>query len=165
MSDRPGGRKPSGSEPAGEEPRGRLQEVLQARRETLARLRERGIEPFALRFDKDADAKELHERYEELATGAETEDRRAVAGRIVLLRRHGKVSFATLRDATGEIQLFLTEDAMGARYELVELLDLGDIAGASGTVVKTKRGELSIKVERLELLTKALRPMPEKWHG
>lgn len=165
MSDRPGDGHQSRSEPPGEEPRGRLQEVLQARRDALARLRERGIEPFALRFDKDADAKELHERYADLAPGAETDDRRAVAGRIVLLRRQGKLSFATLRDATGDIQLFLTQDTMGSEYELVELLDLGDIAGATGPVVMTKRGELSIKVEALTLLTKALRPMPEKWHG
>jgi lysyl-tRNA synthetase, class II len=163
MSDDPG--VPSGSGPAEEGPRGRLQEVLQARREALARLRERGVEPFALRFDKDADAKDLHERYQDLAPGAETDDRRAVAGRIVLLRRHGKLSFATLRDGTGDIQLYLTAEAMGPGYDLVESLDLGDIVGGEGPVVKTKRGELSVKVERLTLLTKALRPLPEKWHG
>src|SRR6266536_396874 len=90
----------SGSSPDDEEPRGRLQEVLQARRESLARLRERGVEPFALRFTRDADAHELRERYAGLGTGEETEDRRSVAGRIVLLRRQGKLSFATLRDGT-----------------------------------------------------------------
>jgi lysyl-tRNA synthetase class 2 len=131
----------------------------------LAKLRERGIEPFALRFDKDADAQELHDRYRELAAGEETDDRRAVAGRIVLLRRQGKLSFVTLRDTTGDIQLFLQEGVMGPGYGLVELLDLGDIVGAEGPLMRTKRGELSVKVERLTLLTKAHRPMPEKWHG
>jgi lysyl-tRNA synthetase class 2 len=131
----------------------------------LAKLRERGIEPFALRFDKDVDVQELHERYQELAPGDETDDRRAVAGRIVLLRRQGKLSFATLRDTTGDIQLFLQEGVMGPGYDIVELLDLGDIVGAEGPVIRTKRGELSIKAERLTLLTKAHRPMPEKWHG
>jgi lysyl-tRNA synthetase, class II len=155
----------SSSEPADAEPRSRLQEVLQARRETLARLRERGVEPFALRFDKNADAKELHERYGDLAAGEETQDSRAVAGRVVLLRRQGKLSFATLRDMTADIQLLLSQSVMAEGYELVELLDLGDIVGAEGPVVKTKRGEISIKVDRLTLLTKALRPMPEKWHG
>ncbi|HEV8421100.1 MAG TPA: lysine--tRNA ligase, partial [Actinomycetota bacterium] len=163
MSDDPSG--PSGSEPEEEEPRGRLQEVLQARREGLARLRERGVEPFALRFDKNADAKDLHGHYGDLAPGEETEDRRAVAGRIVLLRRQGKLSFATLRDTTGDIQLYLRQDTMREEYELVDLLDLGDIVGAEGPMVRTRRGELSIKVERLTLLTKAHRPMPEKWHG
>jgi lysyl-tRNA synthetase class 2 len=163
MSEDPGG--PPVPDRAPEEPRGRLQEVLQARRQALARLRERGIEPFALRFDKDADARELHERYGELAPGEETESRKAVAGRIVLLRRQGRLSFATLRDATGDIQLLLSQGVMGQGYEVIELLDLGDIVGAEGPVVKTKRGELSIKAERLTLLTKAHRPMPEKWHG
>ncbi len=163
MNDDPSG--PSGPEPPDEEPRGRLQEVLQARREALARLRERGIEPFALRFAKNADAKDLHERYRDLAPGEETDDRRAVAGRIVLLRRQGKLSFATLRDTTGDVQLFLSQKVMGRDYEVVRLLDLGDIVGAEGPVVKTNTGEVSIKVERLTLLTKAHRPMPEKWHG
>ena len=151
--------------PEGEDHRGRLEEVLQARREGLARLRERGVEPFALRFAKDADAQELRDRYGGLGAGAETEDRRAVAGRGVLLRPQGKLSFATLRDTTADIQLLMSQAVMGDAYQLVELLDLGDIVGAKGPVVKTKRGELSIKVERLTLLTKALRPMPEKWHG
>jgi lysyl-tRNA synthetase, class II len=163
MSDDPG--SPSSSEPEPHEQRGRLQEVLQARRDALARLRERGVEPYALRFHKNTDAKELHERYEDLAPGAETEDRRAVAGRLVLLRRQGKLSFATLRDSTGDLQLYLRHDTMGDGYELVDLLDLGDIVGAEGPVVRTRRGELSILVERLTLLTKARRPMPEKWHG
>jgi lysyl-tRNA synthetase class 2 len=163
MSDDQGA--PSGPEPAQEEPRGRLQEVLQARRQALARLREQGVEPFALRFDKDADARALHEHYGQLAEGEETEDRKAVAGRIVLLRRQGRLSFATLRDTTGDIQLLLSQAVLGQGYQLIELLDLGDIVGAEGPVVKTKRGELSIKAERLTLLTKAHRPMPEKWHG
>jgi lysyl-tRNA synthetase, class II len=156
---------PSGSSPDDEERRGRLQEVLQARRESLARLRERGVEPFALRFAKDADADELRERYAGLGAGEETEDHRSVAGRIVLLRRQGRLSFATLRDGTADIQLLLSQSVMGDGYGLVDLLDLGDIVGARGPVIKTKRGELSVKVEELTLLTKALRPMPEKWHG
>jgi lysyl-tRNA synthetase class 2 len=163
MSDDQGA--PSGPEPAQEEPRGRLQEVLQARRQALARLREQGFEPFALRFDKDADAKTLHERYGRLGEGEETEDRKAVAGRIVLLRRQGRLSFATLRDTTGDIQLLLSQAVLGPGYQVIESLDLGDIVGAEGAVVKTKRGELSIKAEQLTLLTKAHRPMPEKWHG
>lgn len=92
-------------------------------------------------------------------------ERVSVAGRIVLLRRHGKLTFATLRDATGDIQLFLSEDTLGDSYVLLDDLDLGDIIGAKGEIVTTKRGELSIKSERLTLLTKALWPLPEKWHG
>jgi len=142
-----------------------LAEVLRARRESLKRLRDKGIEPFALRFDKDADAADLHAKFDHLGAGEESGHRAAVAGRVILLRQHGKVSFISLRDATGDLQLFLTDESLKDGYELVDLLDLGDIVGAEGEVVKTKRGELSVRVERLTLLTKALRPLPEKWHG
>jgi lysyl-tRNA synthetase class 2 len=145
--------------------RGRLQEVLRARRESLNRLRAKGIEPFALRFDRDADAAGIHDRFDQLKPEAESGERVAVAGRVMLLRRHGQLAFVTLADATGQIQLFLTRQGMGDGYEVLDLLDLGDIVGAEGEVVKTKRGELSVKVEALTLLTKALRPLPEKWHG
>jgi lysyl-tRNA synthetase class 2 len=151
--------------PEAEEPRGRLEEALRARREALESLRARGVEPFALGFEPTAHAAELHERYADLAAGSATDDRVSVAGRIVLLRRHGKLSFVTLRDATGDIQLMFSEEAMGPNYGLVRDLDLGDIVGAQGVVATTKRGELSVKASELTLLTKALRPMPEKWHG
>src|SRR6266511_1474663 len=149
----------------GADSKGRLAEVLRARRESLKRLRDKGIEPFALRFDKDADAADLHAKCDHLGAGEESGHRAAVAGRVILLRQHGKVSFISLRDATGDLQLFLTEESLKDGYELVDLLDLGDIVGAEGEVMKTKRGELSVRVERLTLLTKALRPLPEKWHG
>jgi lysyl-tRNA synthetase class 2 len=143
----------------------RLDEVLQARRESLERLRRRGVEPFALRFEPTAHAAELHDRYQDLTPGEDTDREVAVAGRIVLIRGHGKLSFFTLRDVTGDIQLFLSQQEMGQSYGLIADLDLGDIVGAAGSVMKTKRGELSVKVRRLTLLTKALRPLPEKWRG
>ena len=83
----------------GEDAKGRLAEVLRARRETLKRLRDKGIEPFALRFDKDADAADLHAKFDRLGADEESGHRVAVAGRVILLRKHGKVSFVTLRDA------------------------------------------------------------------
>lgn len=147
------------------ESRGRLEEVLTARRDALKRLRDSGIEPYALRFDKDADATLLHERFDHLNPGEETGEQASVAGRVMLLRRQGKLSFITLRDRSGDIQLFLQEDILGPGYGVIDLLDLGDIVGAAGEVVKTRRGELSVKAKELVLLTKALRPPPEKWHG
>jgi lysyl-tRNA synthetase class 2 len=147
------------------EGRGRLEQALGARRESLKRLRDSGIEPFALSFAPSAQARGLHDRFDHLPPGAESGEDVAVAGRIVLIRRHGKVSFFTLRDATGDLQLFLTEETMGDGYRVLEELDLGDIVGAEGEVVKTKRGELSVQVRRLTVLTKALRPLPEKFHG
>ena len=145
---------------------GRLQEALTARRDKLERLRTAGVEPFALGFDPTISAAELARRFGDLETGAETGERVKVAGRVLLLRRHGKLSFATLRDGTGDVQLFLTAADLGEEgYSLVDGLDLGDIVGAEGEVVKTKRGELSVKASRLTMLSKALRPLPEKWAG
>jgi lysyl-tRNA synthetase, class II len=155
-----------GSPEEEEDPGGRLGEALSARREKVERLRARGLEPFGLRFDVDTSLEDIRREFEALEPGASTGRRVKVAGRVVLLRRHGKLSFATIRDRTADLQLFLSEDVLGPDgYALVDDLDLGDIVGAEGEVVATKRGELSVKPDRLELLTKALRPLPEKWHG
>jgi lysyl-tRNA synthetase class 2 len=151
--------------PPPEDGSGRLHEALAARRQKLERLRGRGLEPFALRFEPDSSSAAVRESFADIEPGSETGTTVSVAGRIVLLRRHGGSSFATLRDASGDIQLYLTRDATGQEYALLDDLDLGDIVGARGQVMKTKKGELSVKVTDLMLLTKALRPMPEKFHG
>ena len=144
----------------------REREVLKARRDSLERVRSSGIEPFALTFDVTATAAEIRDRHADLGPEAQTEDEVSVAGRVVLARRFGKLTFLTLRDRTGDIQLFCDAASMdAASFELLEEVDLGDIVGASGTVMTTKRGELSVRVRALVLLTKALRPLPEKWHG
>ncbi len=145
---------------------GRLEEALAARRAKLERLRERGVDPFALGFDPDRSIADVRAMFTDLAPATETGYRVRVAGRVMLLRRHGKLAFATIRDRSADLQLFVAEDTVDADgWALVEDLDLGDLVGAEGQVVTTKRGELSVKAERLTLLTKALRPMPEKWHG
>ena len=142
------------------------QDVLAVRREKLERLRARGIEPFALRFDPDASVGDLRERFGDLEPGSDTGQTVRVAGRLVGLRRHGKLQFGVVRDGTGDIQLFLTEDHLGAEaFQGLEDVDLGDWVGAEGEVVTTKRGELSVRPSRLMLLSKSLRPLPEKWHG
>src|SRR2546423_856714 len=147
-----------------EGPRG--DQVLAARRESLERLRGRGVEPFALRFDKDADAADVRREFDGIEPEAETGQVRSVAGRIVLDRRHGRLVFLQVRDRSGDLQLFCSEDAMDSgSWMLLEDLDLGDIVGATGEVVKTKRGELSLKASSVVVLSKALRPLPEKWHG
>ncbi len=148
------------------ETRGREGEVLKARRDSLERLRAAGIEPFALTFELDSHAADVRAEFGDIPPGEGTGLRRALAGRVVLARRQGKLAFLVLRDRTGDIQLFCTHEAMGDdAFALIDEVDLGDIVGVSGEVVKTKRGELSIKAERLTMLTKALRPLPEKWHG
>jgi lysyl-tRNA synthetase class 2 len=142
------------------------EDVLSARREKLERLRARGIEPFALRFDRDATAAEVRERFGSLGPAESSGEVVRVAGRLMQIRHHGKLSFGVLRDATGDLQLFLSEDTLGAdAFAGLEDLDLGDWVGAEGEVVTTKRGELSVRASSLVLLTKSLRPLPEKWHG
>jgi lysyl-tRNA synthetase class 2 len=149
-----------------EEPAGRERDELDARRARLEHLRERGVEPFALSYAPDATAAELHDRYADLGPDAATDDRVSVAGRIVLARRFGKLVFFTVRDGTGDVQLFCSKEFLGEDgFALLEDLDLGDIVGARGVVITTKKGELSVRVQELTLLTKSLRPLPEKWHG
>lgn len=147
------------------ESRGRESEILKARRDSLEHLRAGGVEPFALTFDPDAHTADVRSGFGDIADGEETGQRRRLAGRVVLARRQGKLAFLVLRDRTGDLQLFCTQNAMGDNFALIDDVDLGDIVGAEGEVVKTKRGELSLKVERITMLTKALRPLPEKWHG
>ena len=132
----------------------------------VAALRRAGHDPYPVRFDRTHTAAEVHEHWDHLEPGAETEDEVRVAGRLLLLRRQGKLTFATLRDGSGSLQLFVSRAAIGdTGHEAFDALDLGDWVGATGTVMKTRKGELSVKVRLFELLSKALRPLPEKWHG
>ena len=117
------------------------------------------------RFDRTDLAADLHDRYGELGPESATDDQVTVAGRLMLHRSFGKLQFGTLRDVSGNIQLFVDAgDSEGLATTFAEL-DLGDWVGASGTVMTTKRGELSVRVDELTLLQKALRPLPDKWHG
>jgi lysyl-tRNA synthetase class 2 len=129
-------------------------------------LRSAGTDPYPVRFDRTHTTAELREHWDHLDDGAETADEVRVAGRLLLLRRQGKLTFATLRDGTGQVQLFVSRTEVGEdRHNAFDDLDLGDWVGATGTVMKTRKGELSVKVRDFVLLAKALRPLPEKWHG
>ena len=115
-------------------------------------------------FAKDASAGELRERFGGLGPGEETGQRFSVAGRVMLIRRQGKLCFATLADQSGRIQLFAALDAT-AGFEEFSKLSLGDWVGASGEVMATRKGELSVKVSTWQLLAPTRRPFPDKWHG
>lgn len=129
-------------------------------------LRAGGTDPYPVRFDRTHTAAEAHERWGSIEAGAETSDEVRIAGRLLLLRRQGKLTFATLRDGSGDIQLFVSRDAVGEdAHAAFDDLDRGDWVGATGTVMKTRKGELSVRVDGFTLLSKALRPLPEKWHG
>ncbi len=141
--------------------------LIAQRREKLRLLREQG-HPFPNDFRRDALAGELHEEYDAWdAEALEASERRVrVAGRLMSRRIMGKASFCHLQDMSGRIQLFLQRDRLGTEvYQQFKQWDLGDILGAEGTLFKTRTGELSVRVDRLCLLTKSLRPLPEKFHG
>jgi lysyl-tRNA synthetase, class II len=140
--------------------------LIAERRAKLAKLRERGA-AFPNDFRRNALAGDLSTAYGEKS--AEALDgaaiRVSVAGRMRVKRVMGKASFAKLADSSGEIQIFLQRDTLGATYEEFKTWDIGDIVGAEGVLFRTKTGELSVRAERIVLLTKSLRPLPDKWHG
>jgi len=139
---------------------------LEARRAKLDALRARGEEPYRLHFEVDARAADLAERYSSLADGEETGDVVRVAGRVVAIRDQGKLAFLVLRDATGDLQLFCRVNVLGEEaFAAVKQLDVGDWVGAVGTALRTRRGELSVAPTEVTLLSKSLRPLPEKFHG
>jgi lysyl-tRNA synthetase class 2 len=136
------------------------------RLEKVAELRAAGNDPYPVRFDRTHTTAELHDEWGGIDAGSETTAVVRVAGRILLLRRQGKLTFATLRDGAGQVQLFVSRGVVGDdAHSRFDDLDLGDWVGAEGTVMKTRKGELSVKVTSFELLAKALRPLPDKWHG
>src|SRR5690242_1152834 len=141
-------------------------ELLATRRRKLEALREAGIDPFPHAFPGVTPIAEVKAPHEGLEPGQETDVRVRVAGRLHARRGGGKAAFLDLDDRSGRIQLHATVDLLG-RESLDRLLnvDLGDLIGADGTVFKTRRGELSIKLDDWSLLAKSLRPPPEKWHG
>jgi lysyl-tRNA synthetase, class II len=142
-------------------------QLIAERREKLAVIRSQGV-AFPNDFKPTEQAADLQRKH-----GAQPNEELeplhievAVAGRLMLKRLMGKASFGTLQDASGRIQLFVTKDALGdAGYDAFKHCDLGDILGAEGLLFKTKTGELSVRVKRLRLLTKSLRPLPDKFHG
>jgi lysyl-tRNA synthetase class 2 len=154
-----------GGKPAADEPK--LSDVLRDRRDKLERIREAGIDPFPHEFSGREEIAAVRAAHEGLAPGAETESRHRVAGRITARRGHGKACFIDLRDGSGQIQLHAREDLLGAEaYALLVDLDIGDIIGAEGTAMATRRGgELSLAIDRWRLLAKSLRPPPDKFHG
>ena len=143
-----------------------VDDPIEVRRNKRAALIEAGGNPYGHAFEVSAKAAELEERYADLEDGADTEDVVAVAGRIVAFRGQGKVVFIVIRDATADLQLFCRINNFGEEaFARVKDLDVGDWIGATGTVVRTRRGQLSVAPTEIELLSKSLRPLPEKFHG
>ncbi|MBU5343041.1 MULTISPECIES: lysine--tRNA ligase [Bacillaceae] len=145
-----------------------LNDQLIVRREKMEELRAKGIDPFGKRFDRTHSAMDLKNAYGEMENEEleSKEIRVQLAGRIMTKRGKGKVGFAHIQDVTGQIQIYVRKDTIGDdQYAIFKTADLGDIVGVKGIVFKTHVGELSIKVDDFQILTKALRPLPDKFHG
>jgi len=143
-----------------------LNEMIKVRLDKMQALRDYGVEPFGHRYEVDAYAADIKANNEHLA-GEEEGAEVHIAGRLMAIRGHGKASFATLNDHTGDIQVYFRQDVIGEeKYKNVfKRLDIGDIVGIFGVVFRTQRGEITVRVEDFDLLSKSLRPLPEKFHG
>ncbi len=139
--------------------------LVQERIRKLKELQEMKVEPYPHIFKKSNDTKELQIEFERLNKQEETKETATVAGRIMLLRNMGKLAFLTIRDGTGDIQICMKKDVLNDKYKIIKKLDLGDFIGIEGIVFKTKTGEVTVLAKKVELLCKALRPLPEKFHG
>ncbi len=145
-----------------------LNDQMKVRREKMEELREKGISPFGKKFIRTTDSGELHQNFD--ADSKEDLEAKAltamIAGRMMTKRGKGKVGFANLQDREGQIQIYVRKDIVGEEnYDIFKKSDLGDILGVEGDVIKTDTGEVTVKATRLTHLSKALRPLPEKWHG
>jgi len=141
-------------------------DAISVRHQKLRSLRESGVEPYPDGYDVTATASELHKRYSHLEAGIGSGDIVRVAGRVIAKRDQGKITFLVVRDEQSEIQLFCRPDSLGADgFAFVVELDPGDWIGAEGEVMRTRRGELSVQPYSVKLLSKSLRPLPEKYHG
>lgn len=137
--------------------------LVAGRLEHYERLQREGL---PVRYERSHRAAELHERFADLGAGEQTDVEVSVAGRVMLRRSFGKLLFLTIRDVTGTIQLFIESGTVGEEaFAAAVEIDLGDWVGARGTIVTTKKGELSVKPGDVVILQKSLRPLPDKWHG
>ena len=140
-------------------------ELIKIRRDKMQGFVDKGVEPFGSRYEVTHHAAQVHQLYDDIE-GETDAGEVSIAGRLMAIRGHGKASFATIADKSGSIQIYFKLDVVGdEKYSEFRLLDIGDIIGLRGQVFKTKRGELTVRVEDFKLLAKSLRPLPEKFHG
>lgn len=140
-----------------------VNELMKVRIEKMTELKEKGLNPFGSRFETTHKIQEIIDRAQELI---ENQEEVVVAGRLMAKRGHGKAGFANLQDVSGQIQIYSRVNDVGEEaHDLFKKADIGDILGVSGTVFITHKGELTIAIKSLTILTKSLRPLPEKFHG
>ena len=140
-----------------------LNEQMQVRLDKMHKIEEKGLKPFGYRYEFTHRSGDVKENFDALAE-AETEVK--LAGRVMAIRGHGKTCFMDMQDKDGRIQVYVRKDVLGEEnYALIKMMDIGDTVGVTGTVFRTHMGEVSIKAAALEMLSKSMRPLPEKWHG
>lgn len=140
-----------------------INEQMQVRIDKMHKIEEHGWKPFGYRFLYTHRAADIAAQFDELS---EKKTEVKMAGRIMAIRGHGKTCFMDMQDKTGRIQVYVRKDVIGEEnYALIKLMDIGDTVGITGTAFRTHMGELSIKANSVEMLSKSLRPLPEKWHG
>ena len=146
---------------------GREDQIVEERMKKIAELRKLGINPYPYSFDKKNDSKELQEKYAKLENDERTKDSVKIAGRVMTVRDMGNLVFSHINDASGKIQIVLQKGETNAKQLEIfqKYVDAGDFVGVEGLVFKTRRGEVSILVKSVEILSKSLLPLPEKWHG
>jgi len=137
-------------------------EIIEYRKKKLDKIKGRKLNPYPSKSERDHTCAEVLDDQKSLI---QKETKVIVAGRLMAMRGHGKLVFADLLDQTGKVQIALKEDVLGKDFEIVELVDVGDFIEVFGSLFITKMGETTVKVEKLKILTKALRPLPDIWHG
>jgi len=145
-----------------------MNDLMISRREKLKNLLDKGVNPFGGKFDRTHTASEIKNEYGEVSKEELNEANHSVtiAGRIMTKRGKGKAGFAHIQDLSGQIQIYVRKDTVGdEQYELFDTIDIGDIVGVQGVVFRTNTGELSVKAQDFQILTKSLRPLPDKFHG
>jgi lysyl-tRNA synthetase class 2 len=141
-------------------------EYMEQRVKKLNELRDAGIEVYPHSYDKKNDSVDILENHDKLKSGEETKTKVSIAGRLMTLRSMGKAGFGHVQDGKGRIQIYVRKDELNEKdFEVFKKSDLGDIVGVKGFVFKTKKGEVSIRAKEFVLLSKCIRPLPEKWHG
>ena len=140
-----------------------ISEQMQVRIDKMHKIEEKGWLPFGRRFEWTHHAADVDAQFDELSAAEATVK---MSGRIMAIRGHGKTCFMDMQDKTGRLQVYVRKDAIGEEnYALIKMMDIGDTVGVTGTIFRTHMGEISIKAEAIEMLSKALRPLPEKYHG
>ena len=144
----------------------RINSIVQQRRDKLQGMRQRGIDPYPHRYRRTHTTKEAIALFEQREGTGSDAPQVSLSGRIMASRFMGKATFLDIRDGSGKIQVYLRADFIGEDgYELLKEFDIGDIIGVSGSIFRTRSGEVTLKASDFTLLSKALRPLPEKWHG